>query len=104
LTNSHIDNPKELYSIEQRTWEKPAKLMFNMSSEVSNTEQPLRLLAKTRNWKLSTSGNSKLFFQANHPDIIKEFIEKMKRLSGGCDVLIDIIGEVNLLEYVESGE
>jgi hypothetical protein len=35
--------------------------MFEMSSEVRNTVKTLRILARTKNWRLSTTGRSKLF-------------------------------------------
>lgn len=49
--------------------------MFKISSTVNNSTKALRILARLKNWKLSTSGESRLFIQANNPDIITEFVE-----------------------------
>jgi hypothetical protein len=37
LTDKDIQSPRTLYSEEIKEWDAPAKLMFNMSSEISNS-------------------------------------------------------------------
>ena len=48
--------------------------MFNMSSEINNNTKVLKILARLKNWKLTTSGVSRLFIQANNPEVINELI------------------------------
>jgi hypothetical protein len=53
--------------------------MFEMSTEVRNSIDPLRVLAKFYDWKLPTSGRSKLFIEVNKDSIMKEFINVQTR-------------------------
>ncbi len=38
--------------------------------------------------------------QANHPDIISEFISTLSKLAGKNDALLDLIGKVPLADYI----
>ncbi len=73
-----------------------------MSSQASNKERALRLLSQNNSWKLSTTGKSSLFIQANHPDLINEFTEILMSLIKNNDTLIDMVGKVNLEDYIQS--
>jgi hypothetical protein len=50
-----------LYSEKQSSWDEAAQLMFEISSEANNSSKALRVLARAKKWKLSTTGTSKLF-------------------------------------------
>ena len=95
LTSEDIENPRELYSIPQESWSWPAKLMFQISSNVSNQKLP-RSLQAARGWRLPQSGTSNLFLQANHPDIINEFTTLFTSLETNVDALVNILGQVKI--------
>ena len=71
---------KMLFSEENQKWSSEAKLMFRMSSDESNQSKALRILARKRGWKLSTTGKSKLFVQANSPQILEDFTENFFKI------------------------
>ena len=95
LTSEDIENPRELYSKPKESWSWPAKLMFQISSNVSNQKLPRSLLA-ARGWRLPQSGNSNLFLQANHPDIINEFTTLFTSLETNVNALVNILGQVKI--------
>ena len=69
-----------------------AKLMHSMSSEVSNFEIALRILAQKKEWNLSTTGRSKLFIQVFCKlDVIFELFDVIADISGNNDSLLDIV-------------
>ncbi len=77
--------------------------MHSMSSELSNTDRALRILACKNNWKLSTTGSSKLFIQVCNLDLLKELIDVFMDVTGNNDSLLDLIGQVDLDAYMQSG-
>eukprot|EP00112_Aurelia_sp_Birch-Aquarium-sp1_P024061 Seg7435.1 transcript_id=Seg7435.1/GoldUCD/mRNA.D3Y31 product="hypothetical protein" protein_id=Seg7435.1/GoldUCD/D3Y31 len=95
MTSDDIESPRELYSQLQESWSLPAKLMFQMSSNVSNQKLPRSLLA-ARGWRLPQSGTSNLFLQANHADVINEFTTLFTSLETNVDALVNIMGQVKI--------
>ena len=95
MSSSDIENPRELFSEPQEQWSWPAKLMFQISSNVSNQKLPRSLLA-ARGWRLPQSGKSNLFLQANHPDIINEFTTLFASLEANVDALVNILGQIRI--------
>ena len=73
-----------------------------MSSEESNQSKALRVLARKRGWKLSTTGASKLFVEANSAQILEDFTENFFNLMKSNDALFDIVGKINLDDYIKS--
>ena len=95
LTSDDIESPRELYSELQESWSWPAKLMFQMSSNVSNQKLPRTLLA-AQGWRLPKCGTSNLFLQANHPDVINEFTTLFTSLETNVDALVNILGQIKI--------
>ena len=95
ISSNHIKNPREVFSEPQEQWSWPAKLMFQISSNVSNQKLPRSLLA-ARGWRLSQSGTSNLFLQANHPDVINEFTTLFMSLETNVDALVNILGQIKI--------
>jgi hypothetical protein len=102
LTDKDIPDPRRFYSEEQKEWDDPAKLMFNMSSEINNNTKVLKILARLKNWKLTTSGVSRLFIQANNPDVIEELLAQVNEIISSNDALFDSLGFIDLTDYFES--
>lgn len=80
ITSKHILKPKALYDTQNNNWDKGAKTMFNMASTISNSNPAISLLLKN-GWEVPSSGQSRLFVQANHPDIIDEFCRIARHIS-----------------------
>ena len=102
LTDKDIQNPRSLYNEEQKEWDEHAKLMFNMSSEVNNNTKVLKILARLKNWKISTSGASRLFIQANNPETLNELLDQVTKIKNSNDALFDSLGFIDLTDYFES--
>ena len=66
--------------------------MHSMSSEVSNNNKALRILACKKQWNLSTTGVSKLFIQVCELDVLKEVIDIITDISENNDSLLDLVG------------
>lgn len=98
ICSDDLKNPKKLYDKPEPFWDKCQKDMFEMSSPVSNSLTALSILQE-RGWELAISGESRLFLQANNPEIIQEF-SQIVRIIGEQDALIDIIGKVSLDQYI----
>ena len=77
--HNYFLKPMQFFSKPERSWNKAAILMFDLSSEVYNKQMPRYLLA-SRQWTLPTTGFSKLFLQANNPKIINEVLDLFKVL------------------------
>ena len=73
--------------------------MFGLSSIVPNTHPAMSILLEN-NWELPTSGQSRLFLQANHPDVIDEFSSIVRRLAQSNDALLNIFARVTLDKYI----
>ena len=86
----------------QNNWNSGAKLMCSIASDVSNQEKTLRMLAYHKNWKLSTTGRSKLFLQVNSQDMIEEFVEYATMITGSNDALLTLVGDIDLEGYINS--
>ena len=104
ITHENISNPRRLYGISCETWKKPAKFMFGISSIMTTQEIPRALFAKERErkeWDIDINNNEiRLFFQVNHPDVIKEVCDMAKRAVLSQDALSEVLSEVDLNLYI----
>ena len=100
ITNQLLSDPHHLYSILDECWEKPAKTMFRMSSIITTQKIPHTLFVK-RGWKIDIDNNeTRLFFQVNHPDLIKDVCDMAKKGVLGQDALSNILSTVDLDLYI----
>ncbi|KAL9986942.1 hypothetical protein ACROYT_G001160, partial [Oculina patagonica] len=100
ITDQQLSDPRHLYSILDESWEKPAKTMFRMSSTITTQKIPRTLFVK-RGWEIDIDNNeTRLFFQVNHPDIIKDVCDMAKKGVLSQDVLSDILSSVDLDIYI----
>jgi hypothetical protein len=101
LTDSAIKDPRRLRGINEvgKSWSSAARNMFEMASTASNDSRAVQALRR-RGWTLPTSGQCKLFIQANNPMIIDEFTTASRSLGTSADALADMIGEVSLDDYI----
>ncbi|XP_068678865.1 uncharacterized protein [Montipora foliosa] len=104
ITHENISNPRRLYGIPHGTWREPAKFMFRISSTMKTQEIPRALFAKKgkrEEWEIDFSNNeTRLFFQVNHPDVIKEVCDMAKRAVLSQDALSDVLSEIDLNVYI----
>ena len=100
ITNQKLSNPRHLYSILDENWTDPAKFMFGMSSSITTQKIPHTLFIK-RGWKIDIDNNeTRLFFQVNHPDLIKEVCDMAKKGVLSQDALSDMLTTVDLDLYI----
>ena len=100
ITDQGLHDPCRLYSNLVESWEKPAKFMFKMSSTLRTQDIPRTLFVK-RGWKVDIDNNeTRLFFQVNHPDIIKDVCDMAKNGVLNQDALSDILSSVDLDIYI----
>jgi len=100
ITDQLLADPRHLYSILDERWEKPAKTMFKMSSTIATQKIPHTLFVK-RGWKIDTDNNeTRLFFQVNHPDLIKEVCDMAKSGVLSQDALSDMLSKVDMDLYI----
>ena len=101
LTNVEIPNPRQLLGLNENPGTSdPCRAMYDMSSSVSNGSIAMRMLAQ-QGWKISTTGESHLFVQANHSAVINEFVAMVGRLLCSNDVLVDIVARISLDLHVQ---
>jgi hypothetical protein len=72
LTNKNITDPRKLFDKVESKWSKGAQLMFNMASPVDGKLELVKYLKK-RKWEIPL--HPKLFVQANHTDLLNEFMQ-----------------------------
>jgi hypothetical protein len=101
LTSENIPHPKRLYYKPQGIWSKEQKIVFELSSPVSNTHSAMSILLE-QGWDLDISGESRLFIQANNPDVIDHFSSVVRRMSDNSDHLFNLIGRVTLDVYINA--
>ena len=100
ITSQRLLDPRHLYSILEESWEGPAKFMFRMSSTITTQKIPRTLFVK-RGWKIDIDNNeTRLFFQVNSPDIIKDVCDMAKKGVLGQDALSEILSSVHLDIYI----
>ena len=100
ITSEKLSDPRHLYSIQDIRWEDPAKFMFEMSSTITTQKIPHTLFVK-RGWKIDTENNeTRLFFQVNHPDLVKEVCDMAKKGVLSQDALSDMLSTVDLDLYI----
>jgi hypothetical protein len=101
LTSNNISHPRRLYYEPDTNWTEAQRHMFELSSTVANTHSAMSILLE-QNWELPASGHSRLFIQANHPDVIKEFSNLIQNITESNEVLLNIIGRVSLDMYINA--
>ena len=100
ITHQGLSDPCHLYSLLDESWELPAKFMFNMSSIMTTQNIPRTLFVK-KGWKIDIENNeTRLFFQVNHPDVIKDVCDMAKRAVLSQEALSDVISSVDLDVYI----
>lgn len=104
LTADEIRNPKRLMDDENFDLASGggARDMFKMSSKMHNTKAPVSYFVDA-GWELPTSGESKLYFQANSLDLVDEFckiIFSHVKKNTCADALVDIIAHVSVADYI----
>ena len=100
ITDRSLSDPRHLYSILDESWSEPAKFTFRMSSTITTQRIPRTLFVK-RGWKIDIDNNeTRLFFQVNHPDIIKDVCNMAKNGVLSQDALSDILSSVDLDIYI----
>ena len=101
LTSNNISHPRRLYYEPDPNWTKAQKQMFELSSTVENSHSAMTILLE-QNWELPSSGHSRLFIQANHPDVIKEFSNVIHYMTENNNVLLNMISRVSLDMYINA--
>lgn len=99
ITKRGLPDPRHLYSILDENWEDPAKFMFRMSSIIKTQEIPHSLFAE--GWKIDNDNNeTRLFFQVNHPDLIKDVCKVAKECVSSKDTLSGMLSAVDVDLYI----
>ncbi|XP_015778877.1 PREDICTED: uncharacterized protein LOC107356763 [Acropora digitifera] len=100
ITCEGVSDPRRLYSLLDESWEEPAKFMFNMSSIVTTQNLPHTVFVK-KEWKIDFENNeTRLFFQVNHPDVIKEVCDMARECVLSQDALSGVLSSVDLDLYI----
>ena len=100
ITQKGLSDPRHLYSILDEGWERPAKFMFKISSIIKTQEIPRTLFVKKK-WEIDIDNNeTRLFFQVNHPDVIKDVCDMAKNGVLSKDALSDVLSSVDLDVYI----
>ena len=100
ITREGLSDPRRLYSLPDESWEVPAKFMFNMSSIVTTQNIPHTVFVK-KGWKIDIENNeTRLFFQVNHPNVIKEVCDMARNCVLTQDALSGVLSSVNLDLYI----
>ena len=100
ITREGLSDPRRLYSLLDESWEVPAKFMFNMSSIVTTQNIPHTVFVK-KGWKIDIENNeTRLFFQVNHPDVIKEVCDMARKCVLTQDALSGVLSSVDLDLYI----
>ena len=100
FTSEPVSNPKCLVDEEDPSWSEGAHVLYQMSSTMANTKEPITHLVDY-GWKLPLSGESRLFVQANSLDVVEEFCKvAVSHLTHGVDALVHMLGRVSLATYI----
>ena len=70
VTDEDIAKPKVMFGKPEESWNKGAKLMFDVASEAKEDLDSIKFLME-KGWTIHP--NAKLFVQVNHSDILEEF-------------------------------
>eukprot|EP01083_Nonionella_stella_P100328 282830_1 len=103
ITDKKIENPKQLFDeddMKHNQFSEGAEVMFRMASSVSNSDSALIFLQSSLGWTLSKSSKSKLFVQANHPEIIEQFCAVINRVAHANDAVMGMIGRYHLDQFI----
>ena len=104
LTEKEIQTPKQLMDNNNFDFaaNEGATTLFKMSSRMHNTKAPVSYFVDA-GWELPTSGESKLFLQANSLDLVDEFCKIIfsHMENNTCvDALIDILASISVADYI----
>ncbi|CAD8104123.1 unnamed protein product [Paramecium primaurelia] len=104
ITSSKKIDQNQLYSKVEYIKGDGAQKMFEMSSEYSNFEFPLRQIEVYTKLKLSEDGKSRLFLQSNDSEQLKQFFDYFMKISKDFDKLIEMIGRITIEKYINSSQ
>lgn len=82
---------KKLFYEKDEKWAQGAQVMFDIASEVHNSDLPISTLLK-HNWKVAPEGVSRLFIEGNHEEVNKDFMTIKEKIKDSNDAIIDYIG------------
>ena len=101
LTADRIYNPRCLLDKADPKWPKDGRsVLFEMSSTMRNIDPPVSYLVDAK-WELPSSGESRLFIQANSLDVVNEVCETVvSQMNNPCDALVDMLEKVSLATYI----
>ena len=100
ISDHGLPDPRHLYSKADKRWERPAKFMFDISSIIKTQDIPRTLFVK-KEWEIDIDNNeTRLFFQLNHPDVIKDVCDMAKNGVLSQDALSDVLSSVDLDVYI----
>ena len=104
LTDNPNKIPKKLMDSKHFDCEanEGATKLFKMSSGMHNTEAPVSYFVDA-GWELPTSGESKLYLQANTLDLVDEFCKIVfsHMENKTCpDALVDILAHISVADYI----
>ena len=106
LTDDNIDKDMCKRLMDKNTFNSQgnegATVLFEMSSSMHNTKAPVSYFVDA-GWKLPTSGESNLYFQANSLDLVNDFckIVSANMKNNTCaDALVDIIAHISVADYI----
>ena len=100
LTDEHIANQKCLLDRIPSSWPNGKAALFEMSSTMQNVVSPVTHLVDA-GWELPSSGECRLFVQANSLDVVDELCEAVvARLTHPCNALVDVLQMVPYNEYI----
>ena len=102
ISDHRMSDSRHLYSKANRSWEPPAKFMFEISSIIKTQDIPRTLFVK-RGWEIDIDNNeTRLFFKVNHPDVIKDVCDMAKNAVLSQDALSDVLTSVDLDIYINN--
>ena len=100
ITDSTQIDPKRLFSRMGPDWDRGAKFLFSLSSNVSTQSLPRTMFVK-RDWTIDIANNeTHLFLQVNHPDHLREGCEVARNVVCCQDALSDMLASVNIDFYI----
>ena len=100
FTSQSILNPKHLLDKEDPSWSEGACALYRMSSTMPNTNAPITYLTDY-GWELPSSGECRLFIQANSLDVVEEFCKvAVSQLTHSTDALVHMLETIQLATYI----
>ena len=101
ISSHELNRPKELFINPPSNLYNYEKVLFEASSSL-NSNLELFSYLRQKGITVQNEGQTKLFFQTNDKSLIKILFESLQNLFNHHDVLFDLIGRVELKNYVGS--